>query len=92
MFSSQYIAETVLALIGTSRRMIYFVIIEGEPGERNRERERERVKDRERARERQRKIEMVCASLEVKCYVRTVSEDTVTPGFSDPRSLKPRIN
>ena len=58
MFSSQYIAETVLAPIGTSRKMIYFVTIEGKPGERNRERERERVKDRERGRERQRKIEM----------------------------------
>ena len=56
MFSSQYIAETVLTPIGTSRKMIYFVIIEGKPGERNRE--RERVKDRERGRERQRKIEM----------------------------------
>ena len=55
MFSSQYIAETVLAPIGTSRKMIYFVIIEGKPGERNRERERERerVKDREGERDRE---------------------------------------
>ena len=48
MFSNQYIAETVLAPIGTSRKMIYFVIIEGKPGERNRERERERKTEKNR--------------------------------------------